>query len=239
VVLVLVRDADFVILVVERHDVCMSLQATNRERVLFPLLRVCTLIHRETALIPYLENEFSFASFNGLAHFLQTLVPVQAAAIHAISVVESPFSGWSSWAGLSQILTVSYLDRRLPSLQSLALVIELKAHTIHPFNFYADKWAPNFCAFWHLPLAQVCIALHDVIGTANRHPRHCYPLPDQLSDWTKEIEGKLLQPYDKARKAEERKAKKRERDEQAENEAEARKQRRVSGGRLRAVGPER
>jgi hypothetical protein len=93
------------------HDICHLEPFVRRLRL--GLLRVCSQIYMEAALIPFIHNTFCFAHGPLLPQFISSLVPAQATAITSLS--------------LSNIFVGDLLDRDywygFPELRHLAVTV--------------------------------------------------------------------------------------------------------------------
>lgn len=93
------------------HDICHLEPFVRRLRL--GLLRVCSQIYMEAALIPFIHNTFSFAHAPLLPQFISSLVPAEATAITSLS--------------LSNIFVGDLLDRDywygFPELRHLAVTV--------------------------------------------------------------------------------------------------------------------
>jgi hypothetical protein len=96
------------------HDVCRLNPFVVRLHL--GLLRSCSQIYMEAALVPYIHNTFSFAHGPLLPQFISSLVPAQATAITSLS--------------LSNIFAADLLDKHywsgFPDLRRLA--VEINGH---------------------------------------------------------------------------------------------------------------
>lgn len=92
------------------HEICRLEPLVLRLHL--SLLRCCSQIYMEAALIPFIHNTFSFAEGAVLPQFISSLVPAQATAITSLAlnnIFAADLFDWEYWYGLPELrhLTVT------------------------------------------------------------------------------------------------------------------------------------
>lgn len=241
-----------------RHKACGSRQKLVRTadmQLATNILQVCREIHAEAALIPFQDNTFSFSEMGAVEPFLREIVPAQARAIQAITLV----SGYDDGTDNSKLI-----ENKLMGLKRLTCFVEFgfagwSLITLGRVNMRQECTA-TLAPFYNTPAQDATVAAYRVkysgknarminIIVARQGPLN----HDMKSIWAAEMETELRKSVEerhaeKARKEQEKEQKKaafkeaRRKREEAEGERKAaelaaRKQLRDGkfGGRLRKL----
>lgn len=210
-------------------------------------LRACRQIHQEAALLPFQENIFIFLSLDVLVRLLNVLNPEQSRAVKSVGLLEEVAFYPASKGHVNH---TALFDRRLQGLKSVVCFVEIQGGFSLGIRF-GQRRTKELLQLWHLPITSTIFVTYRIEEPYywTRRSANWPAVIAAAESWVGEIEGKLLETYDKTaeaglrkdkvakRKQEtERKAEQvREREEQLAEQARLRKARNRTGGRLRAL----
>ncbi|KAK5674037.1 hypothetical protein LTS10_013202 [Elasticomyces elasticus] len=152
------------------------------------VLRACSQIHQEAAILPYAENVLAFTSNDSLDYFLDTIILEQARALQRIVVTGLGQNGKSYDPPLCE----KYLESKLQSLEELTAFVEFpngdKARAFSSEAYVRDMVARHLMAFDGVSIKKVTVAAYNVEDSYVWWPRDHVPR-EMLEEWVKSIEG--------------------------------------------------
>lgn len=192
----------------ERHGACklVSWSKQNSPRIFLPILEVCRQIHREAALLPFKHNTFSFGGLRTLEAFLKALVPAQAYAIEAMTIVlrgegteglENPYD-----TPYSTVTFTNLLRSKMKGLKKLLSFVEFPENTYagHFARSSATKtaWTASITQFEHLSIVSATVAAANVksryLSTDRGSSLTPQVSPQTARTWAKEMGERLTAP---------------------------------------------
>ena len=211
-----------------RHNKCFLDPKSSAvpHRLSIELLSTCFQVHEEAALLPLMDNTFSFQHGCMVRGFVNRLVPLQQRAITSIILVAEARSILAPSDVLNSVATPVAKLRGVNRLRILATTTDEMHSSVGDLMKDQFYWPEaSLRVFEKLPLTSVSICV-----TLKRwyRLRPKFGLtPEMVRAWAQAAESRLLQPWDEVAY---RKSLEAGKTEDAQKQLQIRKQRRLERG---------